>query len=164
MLTAGAGIGLIAGCIGSDSGDGDDGSSSGSSGGSSDDSGSSSSNTQESRREEVVDDRRNVPEDEYYRWRFDVNRAATLEYQFTVREGPEVDVFVATEAEFDAYSSNERFRAVSRSSGIGGNEVVTLDRGTHYLVIDNTGAGWVSPPTNFDDDIADVEIEAIIEG
>lgn len=149
-------MGTIAGCSESDSGGDSD-------GGDSTSSVSGDSSSDGTTREELVNDRRNVPEDEYYQWQFDVNQAATFDFQFTVREGPEVDVFVLPEDEYNSFTSNERFRVASRSSGTAGSDTAALNEGTFYLVLDNTNAGWVSPPTNFDDDIADVEIEATIE-
>lgn len=141
----------LAGCSETDDDDGD-----GDAGG---DSGGSASST-----ETLIDDRRNIPEDDAYTQGFELNRRGTLQYSYTVRTGPEIDVFVVSSEEYNAYQSGERFRALSRDSGAGGGDSVTLSQGTYYLVIDNSNAGWVSPPTNFDDDIADVEIEAIVQG
>lgn len=149
---------------GSTSGGGSTSSGGSTSGGSSGGSDGSSNGGSTTQTRQLVDDRREVSEDEYYRWSFDLNSQATLEYSFTVRDGPDIDVFVLDDQEMDEFQGGNRFRAYSSENGISGSDSVTLSPDSYRLVIDNTSAGNEAPPTNFDDDVADVEIEATIEG
>lgn len=154
-------ITAIAGCavLESEDDESDNGDSSGTGG--SDGSSNSGSTTT---REQLTDDRHSVNEDEWYRIAFDLNRQATLEYEFFVRDGPAIDVFVMNDLEYEEYQAGNRFQVFSSDNGTSGSDSVTLGEGTYRLVIDNTGAGSESPPTNFDDDVADVEVEATVVG
>jgi len=116
---------------------------------------------QENQREEIVDSRRSIREDEYYSYQFDLNRQADLEYEFTVRDGPEIDVAVMTAGEFSEYESGNRSRG-QFLSGTGGSDVITLSEGSYYFVLDNTNALQVDPPANLNDDVADVEYSAYV--
>lgn len=116
-----------------------------------------------SSREQVIDNRAKINEDEYKYWSFSLDENATVEYEFTVRNGPEMEIFVLKESEFQEFEDGNRFRGHS-SSGTGGSNSVTLDAGDYEFVVDNTNAGNVSPPTNFDDDVVEVEVDAYLSG
>lgn len=113
-------------------------------------------------REQIIDNRAEINEDGYKYWSFSLEDSATIEYEFTVRSGPEMEVFVLEDSEFREYEAGNRFRGHS-SSGTGGSNSVTLNAGDYKLVVDNTNTGDVSPPTNFDDDVAEIEIEVYLE-
>lgn len=115
-------------------------------------------------RREVVDARRTISEDEYLSWSFELNRTATVSFDYTVRQGPDIDVFVADDREYAEFEAGNRFQVFARSTGVSGRDSATVSVGTYHLVIDNTNRGWASPPTNFNDDYAEVEITADIEG
>ncbi len=117
-----------------------------------------------STREQVIDSREEINEDGYQYFSFDLNRQATFEYEFTVRSGPEIDVFLMDDQEFDEYQGGNRFRVFSGKVGTGGRDTLTLDENSYRLVVDNTNAGEVAPPTNFDDDVVEVEVAAWVEG
>ena len=150
VVSAGvAALGLtLAGCTGSTSGDrngGDTGD--GEEGGRS--------------REEIIDDRIEVEEDGYRYVSFDLRRDAELHYEYTVREGPAIEVFVVTDDEFDEFQAGNRFRGYS-ASGVGGGDSVSLPADSYRFVVDNTNAGDVRPPSNLDDDIVVVEVTATV--
>lgn len=117
-----------------------------------------------SNRQQIIDSREEVAEDEYQYFTFDLNRQATLEYEFYVRNGPEVEVFVMDDQEFDEYQGRNRFRTYSQEGGTSGSDTLTLAEDSYRLVVDNTDGGNVQPPTNFDDDVAEVEVKAWVEG
>lgn len=117
-----------------------------------------------STREEVMDTRTTISEDGYHYWGYELNRQAELSFSYTVRSGPEIDVFVVSESELSEYEDNNRFRSYLSSDGISGSESGVLSSGRYYIIVDNTNAGSVSPPTNLNDDEVDVEIEAHVEG
>lgn len=112
-------------------------------------------------REQVIDNRAEINEDEYKYWSFSLDESATVEYEFTVRNGPEMDVFILEDSEFREFENENRFRGHA-SSGTGGSNSVTLNAGDYKFVVDNTNAGNVSPPTNFNDDVAEIEVQAYL--
>jgi len=112
---------------------------------------------------EIIDSTRQVDEDQYLAQSFTLNDTANIEVQMTVRKGPAIDVLTMSADEFDHFENRERFRyfpELSIEDGTGGSASGTLDPGEYVLVIDNTNAGEAQPPTNFDDDLARVEITA----
>ncbi|GAA0193803.1 hypothetical protein [Halobaculum roseum] len=107
-------------------------------------------------------DTRQIPEDEWYQWNFELNEQAVLSYDFVVRSGPAIDAILTDDTEYDQLQEGNRFRYYSEGSVMddeGGQVTTTLAPGTYHLVLDNSDAGEAQPPTNFDDDIAEVEIE-----
>lgn len=112
--------------------------------------------------ETLADSTERLHEDEYRYYGFTFDGDGSVEYEFTVRSGPEIDVFVTNEEEFDHYENQERFRTYDMSSSAGGSGSSNLGSGSYYLVIDNTSAGPESPPANISDDVAEVEIEASV--
>lgn len=108
-----------------------------------------------------------VPEDEYETTgMFRSDRQGEISYNFTVNSGPEVDVYLLTPENVSLYESGQRFDYLSHTTGTSSNTVavdsatVPADTTTQML-IDNTETGDVSPPTNFDDDIATVQLDAV---
>ncbi|WP_135822434.1 hypothetical protein [Halostella litorea] len=163
---------LLAGCISDDedadttqNGGGDQGNNfngGGESGG-----GSNNPDTTESvQTNTLVDDTVDVSEDEYRYWTFTLNQEATLSYEFTVRNGPNVDVILTDQEEFNSYQDGNRFRYASSGSSLDsiGDRISTdIPADDYVLCIDNTEAGEAQPPSNLDDDVARVEIMAVIE-
>lgn len=116
-----------------------------------------------SRESELIDDERNIPEDEWYYWTYEFDGETELSYQFTVREGPAIDAILTSESEYEHLKEGERFRYSSEGSVLdaaGGEKTVTPPEGTYYLILDNSNLGEAVPPTNLDDDVVSVEIQA----
>lgn len=112
---------------------------------------------------EIISDERNIPEDEWYYWTYEFDGETELSYQFTVREGPAIDAILTSESEYQHLKDGERFRYATEGSVLdsaGGEATITPPEGTYYIVLDNSNLGEAVPPTNLDDDIASVEIEA----
>lgn len=109
-------------------------------------------------REQIIDSREEVPEDEYLVFSFDANDQVEFEYEYTVRDGPDIDVFLLDDQEFDEFQAGNRFRPYSTVYGTSGGDTVVLDEDSYRLVIDNTNAGEVAPPTDFDDSVAEIEV------
>ncbi|MFW6017986.1 MAG: hypothetical protein ACOCPX_04130 [Halapricum sp.] len=111
--------------------------------------------------ETVLDDTRQVNEDQYWATSLEPDQDLEVEMEMVVREGPAVDVFVATAQEFQYYENGERFQVVddlSFKGSEGGTRSGVLEAGEYALVIDNKDGGWAEPPTNFDDDLARVDL------
>lgn len=153
-LLAGMGAVALAGCSSQGSGGNDD---SGDSSGSSDENEQSGPVT-----EEFINDTATVDEDgwTYWDWEQEQNIEYTIDY--LVRDGPEIDAFVTTEEEFQNFEAENRFQTLEgfTSAGVSGTLSGTLGPGSYYFVLDNSNAGQVEPPTNFDEDPADVEVES----
>lgn len=111
---------------------------------------------------EVADSTENVEEDQYVYWNFSPGESGTLEYDFIVRDGPDVDVIVLTSDEFAHFEANNRFQYLESSFGASGINSVSVSPNDYVLMIDNTSVGEVSPPSNLNNDIATVEIEATV--
>jgi len=142
----------LAGCSSQQTGGDDDSGSGGSSSGGSEDTGPVT--------EDFITDTSTVEEDGwvYYDWTQDMTVEYTIEY--IVRDGPEIDVYVMSEDEFENYDNGDRFRTYLDSTGTSGTMSGTLAEGSYYLVLDNSEKGAAQPPTNFDEDPARVEIES----
>jgi len=111
--------------------------------------------------ETLVDDRRNVQEDEYYRYSFSAEREAQYDARMTVRDGPNVDFIVTSQEEFEAYQNDERFRyneALSMLDSTGDTTSARLPAGDLVIIIDNTNRGPAEPPANSVNDVAEVEL------
>lgn len=111
--------------------------------------------------ETLIEDTATVPEDEYRTFSISLSEQSELELRTTVRDGPAVDIIMVQQSEFDAYSSGERFRffdEFSQLDTVGDMTSGPFDAGDYVVVIDNTDAVEAAPPTNYDDDIARVEV------
>lgn len=95
-----------------------------------------------SRRAVVVDETRWVGAGERYDWTFDRERLGSVAYEFTVHEGPPVDVLVLAAGEFDYFRGGKRFRyyeTASVANATEGRAEVTLGPGEYHVVVDTTG-------------------------
>jgi len=112
--------------------------------------------------EKQINDNRNIPEDEWIYWEYELDGSTEIEYEFTVRDGPEIDVLLVTEEEYEHLEERERYRYITEGSVLdsgGGGTTVMPSEGNYRLIFDNSSLGEASPPTNMNDDIARVEIE-----
>lgn len=119
----------------------------------------------EATREQVLDESITVPEDEYWYGTFEVAQSRRLQYEFVVREGPAIDMWLMEDAEFDRYQANDRFtyaESASAPDSTGTTVDAELPAGEYVLVADNTETGDAAPPTNFDDDVARIDIEVYL--
>ncbi|WP_141212564.1 hypothetical protein [Halorubrum sp. Hd13] len=107
---------------------------------------------------EVLDDRITLNEDGYQTWSWDIDESTEISWEMTVRSGPDIDFFVMESTEFDEYQANNRFKTYVDGYGVSDSGNGVLPEGNYRFVLDNTTAGNVEPPTNFDDDVADVEL------
>jgi len=103
-----------------------------------------------------------IKEDAYKGFNFEVEQESTVEWDAIVRSEYAVDVIVMERDELDAYEARERFEyltSASRLDTVGDEVSATVQAGEYALVVDNSDVGEAEPPTNFDDDLAEVEIE-----
>lgn len=107
--------------------------------------------------ENIIDSRKQVEEDGYYSWSWNPEQTVDLDWEFTVRSGPEVEIFLMESTEFDEYQAGNRFYVKNDETGTSGSGTFTVESGNYRFVIDNTDAGNIQPPSNFDDDVAEVE-------
>jgi hypothetical protein len=123
---------------------------------------SASNATQTASAEYVVDDRVVVREDRYRNWSFTLDRTVEAALRMTVREGPAIDLVLTTADEFEAFESENRFQyntELSLLDSTGGRSTADeLPAGDYVLIADNTEAIEAEPPTNFDEDPADIEV------
>ena len=110
----------------------------------------------------IVDDTRSLEEDEYLSWDFTLNRQATLKLSAIVRDGPAADILLTSVDEFNEFEQDNRFRynsAVSLMDSGGGSTSGLVSSGSYVFVLDNTNAGEAKPPTNFSNDVVEIEVE-----
>jgi len=101
-----------------------------------------------------------VQEDAYKGREFEFPSEGRIEYSATVRTGPAVDFYVMEQSEVTYLANQERFQYIEKASqpdATGAEVTADLPSGNYSMVIDNTNAGEAQPPTNFDDDIAEVD-------
>jgi hypothetical protein len=101
-----------------------------------------------------------VNEDEWYQWKLSYEEETHIEYEMLVRKGPSIDVVLFSEEEYTHYENDERAQYYSNLSDldtIDGTASGWVETGDYRLVIDNTNWGEAVPPTNLDDDVAEVE-------
>jgi len=115
--------------------------------------------------EDWVDNNVTVLEDEFKHITWELEESWEIEYEFIVRDGPAVDVFIVADSEFEHFRQGERFKYYGETldSG-GGSDTVTLEPGSYHMVIDNSELVKAQPPSNLDDDPAEVEIQATRRG
>lgn len=115
--------------------------------------------------ETLADETVEVPEDTYQAYTATFENSATLAYDAIVRTGPAIDIIVTNGNEFSNYEHDENFRYDSTASALdtsNASNSAQLESGNWVLILDNTDRAEAQPPTNFDDDVAEVEIEATI--
>lgn len=131
----------------------------GCSGGQSDDDGDSSTTTADEQTETIVDDTLTIAGGEYESWEF--SGPGAVEYDFSVTDGPAVDVYVLSAHNFDFYRDGESIQPEAESEDSSGDQGSTvLGSGDFVVLVDNTDAVGASPPE--DDATADVEVEATV--
>lgn len=117
----------------------------------------------ESTHKQVLNEREEIAEGEYEYFSFSIYRQTNFKYDFTVRSGPEIDVFLVNDQEFDEFEDGDQFKNYSSKHGGSGSDSVTLAEESYRFVLDNTSAGKVTPSTNLHDNIAEVEVKAWVE-
>lgn len=113
-----------------------------------------------SQRVTTISDERNIEEDGYYYYSINFAQSTTIEYEFVVRQGTEIDVILFDESEFSHYENGERSRyytGLSALNSVGDSATGQVGTGSYRLVFDNTNYGEAAPPTNFDNDVVNVE-------
>jgi len=105
-----------------------------------------------------------INEDEYHTEPIVLEEDATVSYDATLRSGPDVEIFILSADEYEQYRSgnNFLFEDMVQINGVTASSDVALDSGAYYMVIDNTDSGEIQPPSNLDDDVAEVEFGVLI--
>lgn len=116
----------------------------------------------ESSREKIVDSEVPVAADASVSFSFVLGREATLEYEFTVDQGPRIEVFVLDEAGFEAFQSGNGFDALSHGTGADGSGSVQFGEGSYRLVLDHSDTGDLEPASESDAESAAVTVESWI--
>ena len=122
-------------------------------------------NTGNSGTETIADKTYTVPEGAYRGRTFSLNRTATVEWEGIVRSGPAVDFILMQQSEIEAYENKERFRYGSEGSELNttnGAASTTLQSGDYALIIDNSEISEATPPSNGQNDVAEVEITIVV--
>lgn len=101
-----------------------------------------------------------VNEDEWYQWSLEWESETHLEYEMLVRDGPSIDLILFDESEYSYYENEERASYYTTLSDLDTVEARAggwLEAGEYRLVVDNTNYGEAAPPTDFDDNVAEIE-------
>ena len=109
----------------------------------------------------VVDRTTTILEDEYETWNVSLSEESEVGVRFTVRDGPAIDFVFTTQSEFEQFEEGNRFRynsSLSFLDSAGGQNQTLLPAGSYVLLVDNTEAIEASPPQNYDEDPAEVEL------
>ncbi len=79
----------------------------------------------------------------------DAQGAILLDYEASVAQGPDIDIFVLDDQNYQRYQGGEEFTYYDCSSlGTGsGSGTCELSAGAYHLVLDNTEQGEASPAT-----------------
>jgi hypothetical protein len=110
-----------------------------------------------------ISDTRNIQEDQWWAYPLNFTEPGYLEYQFVVRDGPAIDVILIDESEYESYNSGDRYLAYNELSSYdsAGDTVEggPLSAGNYRLIFDNSSRGQASPPTDFENNVAEVELD-----
>ncbi|MEE6209386.1 hypothetical protein U3A55_04310 [Salarchaeum sp. III] len=103
-----------------------------------------------------------VTEDSWKGSELALPNGGTIEYEGIVRNGPAVDFYVMTSGEYSHFQNQERFQYLTGVSAPDTTSVEvsgSVQSGDYVFIVDNSNMGAASPPTNFNDDAVDVEVE-----
>ncbi len=102
-------------------------------------------------------------EDYYQYLQFSPSQPATLSYEAEVQGDLRIDVILTDETNFQYFEDETDWEYYPEGSELdtlyASNEMdIGTDR-TYYLIIDNTNQGRAAPPTNFDNDRVEVDVQ-----
>jgi hypothetical protein len=115
--------------------------------------------------EELISDTVEVNEDEYRYWELTIDSGGSVNHDLIVRNGPNIDFIVFEPSEFEHYEDGDTARYLSDQSKMDMTNYqgsAQYPEGEYRVVIDNTSWGEAVPPSNLNDDIAEVEISLTI--
>jgi hypothetical protein len=123
----------------------------------------------------VYDKTISVKEDQYWRVEFPLHVRSKVSITVTHVTGPRFEVYVMDKkgyAEFDEAAGRlfgGQFHHFPELAGVVGPENTTysksggLEAGEYVLMIDNSDFGDVSPPANFNDDVAEARVKIVVQ-
>ncbi|WP_232703175.1 hypothetical protein [Halobacterium wangiae] len=107
----------------------------------------------------ITDETVSVAAGEYETWEF--SGPGSVEYEFSVADGPAVDSYVLSSQNFEYFQDGETFQTEAESEDSSdGDGMAVLGSGDFVVLVDNTDAGAASPPD--DGATAQVEVEATV--
>jgi hypothetical protein len=98
----------------------------------------------------LIDETITLPEGDNFHADFSVSSPATVEYNFTVQDDIEIDLFVLSLSDFQKYQSRQSFTTIETVDSSGGTGTVSVSRGNYYVVLDHSDRGPTSPPGQFE--------------
>lgn len=111
-----------------------------------------------------------INEDQYYGVKFRLSRAAQVKTALEILDGPAIEAFLVTEAEYNTWvtitqngqyttATLNYFKDLSISPVANKHESKwwKIDSGVYYYILENTDYGSTMPPFNFVNDKATVE-------
>lgn len=110
----------------------------------------------------VESDTRNIEEDSWYYYPLEFSQDGVLEYDFIVREGPAIDVIIIDESEYQPLSEGERYSYYDDWSVLdstGDSVQVDVPAGNYRMLLDNSEIGEAVPPTDFENNVVQVEFD-----
>ncbi|RXK48676.1 hypothetical protein [Halorientalis pallida] len=106
----------------------------------------------------LIDDTIELPEGENLHADFSVSSPAIIEYDFTVENNIEIDLFVLSLGDFQQYQSGQSFSTIQTVDGSEATGDVEVPRGNYYVVIDHSDRGPISPPGQFEQVSATIDV------
>lgn len=100
-----------------------------------------------------------IAEDQFYQVGFEASSDVTLTTQVEVISGPNIDVIVLDDVNFQQFRQGNDFVHYPPCGGVaaqGFERSCNLASGTYHVVLDNSDAGSTSPPFNAVNDGAEV--------
>lgn len=103
-----------------------------------------------------------IDEDNHVSFSFEANSPVTVSYTVEVTEGPNIDVFVMDNLNYQSYSGGGSFthqQACDDQASSYAQNSCDLGEDRWHIVIDNTNRGGAQPPTNGVNDPAHVDYQ-----
>ena len=107
-------------------------------------------------------DTRNLEEDQWRHFSISFSSTGYIEFDFIVRDGPAIDVILMDESEYEHFDQGDRYEYIPDLSALDSSGTTVSSKvpeGEYRLVVDNSERGEASPPTNFSNDVVNVEYD-----
>lgn len=102
-----------------------------------------------------------IEEDNWKGREFNFTSRGRVEYEAVVREGPSVDIYVMERSEYEHFQNEERFTfftEATRQDTTYADVSGTLAGGDYAFIVDNSSMGEASPPSDFENNVATVDV------
>lgn len=121
----------------------------------------------------VVDEDITVEEDYYTYFNITLDSPAEVKISTKLLSGPEVEMFYIKQEDFPLWeglfngngqsSGPSYYTELSQSGGIEIEKEAALDQGDYCLIIENSNAGEIAPPFNFQNDVSQINVKVTLK-